>query len=265
MRQRNRPSFGRAALCVLLSAVWLAIVPCVVRGATAAPGDRLIATYQVRPAGDQGVTSEGLAALQLAIQQRLDAYGITDANAQVVGTNQITVDIPNSDDASRAIVQVGQVGLCEFVGSDTPLAIGSTITTSLGGPIADTTQPNMTATATADDMVYSTILQGTDIATAAVQTDPATTPVPTITFTLRDTAAQTFSDYTGTHTGQYISIIVDKRVVSSAMVVDRISGNVAALQGIDLRTMRALAAFIRSGPLIIPLAVSDTHIAAAAV
>jgi len=232
----------------------------------AAPGDRLIAVYQAHPAGDHGVTGEGLAALQQAIQQRLSAYGIIQPNVRVQGSDRIVVDIPNTDDASQIVARIGQVGLCEFVGSDARLEQGTTITTSLGGPApvgqgADSTQPAATAAATvsADRVVYQTILQSSDIADAMVQTDYTISPNPTITFTLRETAAQTLSDYTGAHIGQYISIVVDKRVASSAVLRERINGT-AVLQGTDLGDMRALAAFLRSGPLGIPLGLIDTHI-----
>ncbi len=263
MRRRNGLCSEGAILRAVLAAVLLIIAPHLLQGAAAAPGDRLVAVYQARPAGDQGVTSEGMAALQQAMQQRLGAYGITDANVQVQGSDQIVVDIPNTRDAQQIVTGIAQVGLCEFVGSDVRLETGSTISTSLSGPIAaglnaDGTQPDATTTATADETVYQTLLQSSDIADAVVA-DYTMGPVPTITFTLRETAAPAFGDYTDAHIGQYVSIIVDKRVVSSAILRSRIDGT-ATIAGLDLGDMRALAAFLHSGPLIIPLALVDTHI-----
>jgi preprotein translocase subunit SecD len=265
VRERNDFSGRRAILRSVLAFVMLTIAPLLSHGVAAAPGDRLVAIYQARPAGDQAVTSDGLAALQQAIQQRLAAYGITDANVQVQGSDQIVVEIPDTRDAQQIVTRIVLVGLCEFVGSDAQLAMGSAITTSLGGPIAaapnaDGTPPDAAAatTTTADDTVYPTLLQSTDIADAMVA-DYTVGPVPTITFTLRDTVTQAFGDYTEAHIGQYVSILVDKRVVSSAILRDRINGT-ATIAGLDLDNMRALAAFLYSGPLIMPIALIDTHI-----
>lgn len=257
--RRNRLTGRKVILRAVLASLFLAIVPHL--PAVAAPGDRLVAVYQARPAGDQGVTIEALAAVQQAIQQRLGAYGITDANVQARSSDQIVVDIPNTHEATAIVARIAAVGLCEFVGSDAHIDEGSTITTSLGGPPA--VDPNASgtppvATASANDAIYQTLLRGTDIADATVA-DYTMGPFPTITFTLTSAATQAFGDYTDGHTGRYISIIVDKRVVSSAMVQGRIDG-VATVQGLDFADIRALAAFLRSGPLVLPLAVIDTRI-----
>ena len=64
---------------------------------------------------------------------------------------------------------------------------------------------------------------------------------------------------TAAHIDRYMSVVVDKRVRISAAIRSRIDG-MAVLEGADAVDLRALAAFLLSGPLIVPLVLIDTHV-----
>ena len=240
------------------------------QGATPTPPpDRIIAVYQARPIGDQSITSETLDALAATIQQRLSVYGISDFRVQSQGSDQITVEMPNTANATRILPLIGQIGLCEFVGSDDRLIEGSIITTSLGGPESvglnqDGTAMEQVPTAliaptVTSAPIYQTLLQSTDIANAVFQPFQPGGLGPVILLTLNEAATQPFSDYTDSRMGTYMNVVVDKRVISSATIQSRING-VAALEGADSGDFQALVVFLRSGPLIAPLALIDTHL-----
>jgi preprotein translocase subunit SecD len=231
----------------------------------APPPERIVAVFQARPLGDQVITSETLDALAATIRLRLSAYGISDFQVQSQGSDQITAEMPKSANATRILPLIGQIGLCEFVGSDDRLIAGSIITTSLGGPESVGLNPDGTAMeqvptaliapTVTNAPVYQTLLQSMDIADAVFQ--PGNFG-PVILLTLSAAVTQPFSDYTDSRMGTYINVVVDKRVLSSATIQSRING-VAALEGAESGGFQALVVFLRSGPLIAPLALIDTH------
>jgi len=266
-RSDHLPLFHmRAILYATLICAFLTIGTYAIPEAHAAPGDRLVAVYQARPVGDQGVSSDGLAALQQTIERRLSAYGISDFIVQMQGSDQIAVEIPNSNDVQQILILIGQVGLCEFVGSDRQLTDGIIVTTSLGGIESVGLNPDGTrrdaappAPTDTGEPVYQTILQNTDIMDATIQTTRnGGIRYPVIALTVKDTASMAFGNYTGAHVGTFLSVVVDKRVLVSAVINSRIDGG-AIIESSHPDDLPAVVAFLRSGPLIVPLALIDTH------
>ncbi len=253
-RGPNPPATCGVIALVAVLALIVSMVPArTVYAQTVPASDRIVAVYQAQAVGDHVVTGNALVALTAALRQRLVAYNVSDFRVQTQGSDQIVADIPNTPSALRLLATLGHVGLCEFVGSDRQLVERSLVTTALGGP-------ESVGTATTDTItpVYPTILQSTDFSDAVIETLQPYSPNLAILLTLSDAATPGFGAYTNSHIGQYISVIVDKRVLTSATIVGRIDGK-AVIEGLGTDDLRALVAFLRSGPLIVPLALIDTH------
>ena len=71
----------------------------------------------------------------------------------------------------------------------------------------------------ATDFVFETIITGADLASSTVQQDSFGQNF-VVAFELKEEAADIFEDYTGTHRGQFLTIVLDKQVVSSPRIND---------------------------------------------
>jgi protein-export membrane protein SecD len=79
-----------------------------------------------------------------------------------------------------------------------------------------------------------------------------------IPFELNPDAAGIFADYTGSHVGQYLCIVLDKTVISCPTVREKIPNGQASISGqFTLDAARQLAIQLRYGALPVPLRVES--------
>ncbi len=143
--------------------------------------------------------------------------------------------------------------------SSTPAAAAAAAGTS-GTPEASGT-PGASATAAPSATApagpsYETIVTGKDLADAFPQTDQSGNLV--VGFKLNSDAATKFGDYTGSHVGQFLNVIVDKRVVNSATIQSRIDQS-GEINGLDRTQVQNLVVVLKSGRLAVPLDVIETR------
>lgn len=143
---------------------------------------------------------------------------------------------------------------------DTGLESNSTaIASPQASPVAS---PEAAASAdtTADDAaagpVYETIISGDDLKDAFQTTDQFGAPV--VGFELSGDAASTFYDFTSTHIGQPMSILIDKEVISSPVIQDAIS-NSGIINGVPPAQIRDLVLQLKAGALAVPLEVVQSR------
>ncbi len=152
--------------------------------------------------------------------------------------------------------------------SETPAA-GTPASTPSGttaaGATGSTPDPNSTpgasatapATATAPaGPAYETIVTGKDLSDAFPQTGQTGNLV--VGFTLNSSAASKFGDYTGSHVGQYLNVIVDKRVINSAVINSRIDQS-GVIEGLTRDEVQSLVIVLKSGRLQVPLDLIETR------
>ncbi len=104
--------------------------------------------------------------------------------------------------------------------------------------------------------VYPCIVQGKDLSDAFPQTNQTGSLV--VGFKLDGDAARTFGDYTGAHTGRYLNVVVDKRVVNSAVINSRIDAS-GVIEGLDRDAVANLVVQLKSGRLAVPLELVETR------
>ncbi|MEX2314636.1 MAG: hypothetical protein WD628_02895, partial [Thermomicrobiales bacterium] len=135
-----------------------------------------------------------------------------------------------------------ETGLMEIIDTQgSALAVGAVVSTTLGA-------------AGDGGPTYETIVSGLDVSRAYVTTDQFGMEV--VGFALDDDGAARFEAYTGAHIGQPMSVVVDKRVVNTATVMDAIGseGVISRLTG-DVAVKLAIQ--LDSDPLPIPLSLID--------
>jgi len=116
--------------------------------------------------------------------------------------------------------------------------------------------PTPAATPTPSGPVYETIITGADLKDAYPTTDQFGNLV--VGFELKPEAADRFYQYTSTHIGQPMSIVVDKQVINTATIRDAIRDR-GIIQGLSAQEVRDLALQLKSGALAVPLEVVQSR------
>jgi protein-export membrane protein SecD len=212
------------------------------------------------------------------IDSRVNALGVTEPLVQTQGARRIIVELPGVDNPDQAIAILKETGLLEFIDAgNTFLPLGNTVATTYpklesegatGGVITPTAtlEPTGTVTATATTTAtyaYPTVLTGSYLKTAQAYRDP-TTGAFGINFELTDAGAKIFADFTTAHADNdqlpyyYLSILLDKKVISSPHIKGSIPEGKGVIEGqFTLAEVQALAVQLQYGALPIPLRIES--------
>jgi len=233
------------------------------------------------------IDAEAISVARTIIENRTNALGVSENVIQVAGDRRIVGDFPGLEDSEAVLAILQRTGLLEFVdmgtspveagtiiqtdygqssttpsGSSTPESTTPTITPTQAAPTpAATGTPEATATpATEAPIIYHTAMTGAALKTVTVVRD-TTTGAYEISFVLKTDSAQLFSDYTGSHTNQYLAIVLDKEVISVPVIKNQISDGQGVIQGnFTNDSANALAIQLRYGSLPVPLKIVETRI-----
>ncbi len=121
--------------------------------------------------------------------------------------------------------------------------------------MTDTASLTTTVPAAAtSDKVYKTIMTGRDLETASVGLDQY--GQPEILFKLQPSGTKIFADYTASHVGDILAIVLDKRVISAPVIQSAIPDGSGRITGrFSLEQARSVAIQLRYGALPVPLKV----------
>jgi preprotein translocase subunit SecD len=245
------------------------------------------------PAG-QTATAAELADAQTILLNRSNALGVSEVTFQTSGNNRIVGEFPGLTDTSQVVEALKKVGQLAFVPlGSTPLDPGTVINVdysdvtaraaaaaTTGTPAVATatatTAPTATATVaptaattpaatpaagtatTTEIPTYKALMTGTALSSVNVQVDSL--GAYTIAFTLDAANAQIFADYTSTHVGEYLALVLDNKVLESPVVKSAITGGKGSIEGnYTSETANALAVQLRYGALPVPLKVVESE------
>jgi preprotein translocase subunit SecD len=123
-----------------------------------------------------------------------------------------------------------------------------------GTPVAATPVPGETPPT---GPTYETIISGSDLKTAYVTTGN-TGVGQVVGFELQDDAAGKFFQYTSSHLGQPMSIVVDKQVISSPRINGAISTR-GIIEGVPPKEVANMVIQLKAGALGVPLEVVQSQ------
>jgi len=219
---------------------------------SAVASDRVQLSFRALPSGSATPDAVAMAAIRDIVRQRLDAAGFADPVVTVDAADRIVVDLPVGTDVTQLEPLVLRRGQLTFV----PLPADRYGTSSTGGPngVLDgqplPNDPNLTPLFTGEHL------------TAANPGNDQTTGEPVVAFTLDDTAAKLFAEYTKAHVGEFFAIVLDGKVISAPSIREQIpngSGQITMGSGKDaVASMNDLVAVLRYGPLPFSLQLEDT-------
>jgi preprotein translocase subunit SecD len=226
------------------------------------------------PANAQ-VDQESMTVARTILENRTNALGVSETSIQIAGERRIVGEFPGAQNADEVLATIQQTGLLEFIDTGTtPLQKDTVVQTDFSA--TDETSPAPTATqstvatptevapteaptATPQTPVYHTVMTGKDLKTINVTKDQL--GKYQIAFTLSDNGAKIFATHTAANVNNYLTIVLDKKVISSPRIESAITSGQGVITGsFTADEANNFAVQLRYGSLPIPLKVVQTRI-----
>lgn len=228
------------------------------------------------------VAQSDLQVTRQILESRANALGVGEIVMQIAGQCRIVAEFPGVSNPEEVVAALQQTALLEFVDMGAnPLADGTTVITDhdqpstgtppTATPLTSTSTPQATSTPganattqpgitpTAAPQVYHTVMTGAALDTVAVQAGTIAGSYQ-IAFTLKSAGSKVFSDYTSSHVGQYLAIVLDKKVLSAPVIKTAITDGQGIIEGgFTSDTANALAVQLRYGSLPVPVKVVESQ------
>jgi preprotein translocase subunit SecD len=209
------------------------------------------------------VDADAMETARTIVENRTNALGVSENVIQLAGDRRIVGEFPGAEDADAILDIIQQTGLMEFVDTGdfspeegTVLQTDfSTGTTSETTPTPAPTDANGTETQT----TYHTIMTGKEL--TSVNVGANATGQPAVDFVLSPEGATIFGQHTAANIGKFLTITLDKRVVSAPRIDGAIPDGQGQISGaFTQESANALAVQLRYGSLPVPLKVVETRI-----
>lgn len=249
-------------ILVVIAAVWVIQNPDfpIRQGLDLQGGLQVLLEADLPP--EQEISRDQIDTARQIIDQRVNALGVAEPLVQVEGTRRILVELPGIDNPEDAISLIQETALLEFIDTGTtPLREGTCVRTTLndGQPSSCEINPDGTSATSLDNLqpIYETVITGADLREANSASDNFGGYL--VQFLLKSEAGDTFGDYTRGHIGQFLTIVLDKQVISSPRINAVIEDAGSITGNFDLVEAQRLALQLRFGSLPIPLRIESTR------
>jgi len=205
---------------------------------------------------DVAVDADSMETARTIMENRTNALGVSENVLQIAGERRIVGEFPGLDNTNDVLATIQQTGLLEFVDTgDINLPPDASVQTDFATGSASEAPADGGGAPT----VYHTIMTGKDLKQVAVSQDRLGQYV--IQFELTPEGADIFAAHTAANVGKYLTIVLDKKVISSPVINSAIPDGSGIIQGsFTSETANALAVQLRYGSLPIPLKVVETRI-----
>lgn len=189
------------------------------------------------------VNEDAMRRAELIVRNRVDRLGVSEAQIQRQGEDSILVQLPGIQDPEQALETLGSTGQLEFVDA---ASIPTTGVVEQGLAL----EPGS----------YPVFMTGDVITNAVIDTDPTTGEIA-VSLTMTQEGASIWADYTTSHVGQQVAIILDGVVKSAPSIREpiltgdtQISGNFTAEEAKGLKTV------LETGALPVTLEFSESRV-----
>lgn len=207
---------------------------------------------------DTEVDAELLKTARTIMENRTNALGVSENVLQIAGDRRIVGEFPGLNNTDEVLGTIQQTGLLEFVDTgDISMPPNTTIQTDFA--FGSEGEPPASEDGEDAPTVYQTIMTGQDLTFVQVTQDQLGQYV--VQFDLTPEGAAIFAKHTADNVGKYLTIVIDKQVVSSPVINSAIPDGSGIIQGnFTSESANALAVQLRYGSLPIPLKVVETRI-----
>jgi protein-export membrane protein SecD len=192
--------------------------------------------YQALPVEGKAPRAEDLEVIRQIMENRVNATGVSEPQVTTQGSDRIVIELPGVSDPQAVRDLVKQTGRLDFVPlGTTPKNAGDTV----------------------DEKQFPPLFSGTELSSATIGQDPTLGRV--VTFTLKDTGAKKFAEFTAQHVQEYFAIVLDGKIISAPQIDQAIpGGNVQISQrgtigGYPLKEATELVTVLQFGSLPFPV------------
>ncbi|HET7601899.1 MAG TPA: protein translocase subunit SecD, partial [Gemmatimonadales bacterium] len=230
---------------------------------------------QAQPVAGQSLDSGTLEGTRQTIERRVNALGVSEPLIQTRGNDQIIVELPGVNDPDQAVAVLQETALLEIIDPQGQfLPPGTIVNTTLGPadqgqgvaapatPVTASDGTPVAATPVAGIQeptgpVYETIISGDDLRDAYATTGN-TGLNQVVGFELQGDASTRFFQYTSSHLGEPMSIVIDKQVISSPRINGAISGQ-GIIEGVPPAEVNDMVIQLKAGALSVPLEIVQSR------
>ncbi len=201
-------------------------------------------------------------AAKTIVENRVNGLGVSEAVVQAQGTDRLIVELPGVDNPEQAVETLRSTGQLEFVDpAGAPLIQGMVINTTNHPTVADELQAEIAAgNATPENIpypgqVFQTAMTGDVLRNAIALQDQF--GQWQISFELTGPGSDQFYEYTNTHIGEPMAIVLDGRVLSAPTINAAIRDSGVISGQFSQEEAESLGVQMRYGALPVPLRVVD--------
>ncbi len=210
---------------------------------------------------DQAITREQMDTARNIIGQRINGLGVSEPVVQLEGERRILVELPGIDNPEEAFSLIQGTALLEFVDTATQsLPEGMCIRTTHDEGISRCELENGRTEAEAElspAPTFPSVLTGDKLKSATAGS--STFGEFFVSFEMTPEGADILEAHTSTHVGQFLTIVLDKRVISSPTINDVLSDNGQISGRFTLEEAQTLALQLNYGSLPVPLRIEATR------
>jgi protein-export membrane protein SecD len=203
---------------------------------------------------EEPVDPEDMRVARTVIENRVNGLGVAEPVVQIQGERRIIVELPGIQDPDEAVNTIQATALLEFVAGDALLDENDLVYTTLEAGAAAAYEGVDSGAILGP---YDTVMTGDMLSDAYV--DRGQLGEYVVAFRIKPEAADLFEEYTSAHKGEFLTIVLDKRVISNAVIRDAIreSGVISGGgdSGFEYEDAQRLATQLRYGRLPIPFRV----------
>jgi preprotein translocase subunit SecD len=209
---------------------------------------------------DTPVDAEAMETARSIVENRTNALGVSENLIQLAGERRIVGEFPGAEDADAILDIIQQTGLLEFVDTgDYSPAPGTVLKTDFASGTEPVPTPAPEGTDPAQEVVYHTIMTGKEL--ESVNVSAGQLGGAAVDFVLTPEGTTIFAQHTAANLNKYLTITLDKVVVSAPVIQGAIPDGQGQISGsFTPESANALAVQLRYGSLPIPLKVVETRI-----
>ncbi|NWF81217.1 MAG: protein translocase subunit SecD [Chloroflexi bacterium] len=215
---------------------------------------------------DPATTPEEMETARRVIERRVNALGVGETVVQLAGNDRLIVELPGVENPEQAVDTLRGTGRLEFIDPQGQYLAPGTVVRTTSSPNPPQLSASETVTATtapaAPDTVFTSITDGADLDTSAVQptiSQGGITSRPAVSFAFRGDSATRLAQFTAANVGQPMCIVLDNTIVSCPQVNAALTDGSGVIETNSTEDRDAILNQLKYGALPVPLVIETTR------